>query len=526
MASSQGGDVRDRLALPFTAVAVTLAVLAPLAAPGYVLAYDMVFVPRQPLRPDLIWPTVTLPRAVPLDALVSLSATVAPGWLVQRVVLAAILLLAAVGAGRLVPAARLLTRLIAAVGYAWTPYLAERLLIGQWGLLLAYAALPWLISACLGLRDGDRRALPALLGFGALSAVTPTGGLIALATVLVLLVGRRSGPDAGGAALVSVAAAGGVALLNAPWVIAGALSGADGRSDPAGVAAFAARGEDWTGPLGALAGTGGIWNARATLPSRGSPLAAIGTLLLLALAVYGWRRLRERRPELAPRLGILAAGGFLLALLAVVPGAADGLGWLVAHVPGTGVLRDGQKFLMPYALLLVLCAALGAERLGRRPILIGALLLPIVLMPDLAGGAFGRLRPVSYPADFDAVAERIAEEPGPVVSLPFAAYRTYPWNAGRTVLDPLPRYLDADVLVDDRLIVGDRVVRGEDRRAEAVREALASGRSLSGLGVRWVVVQRVAGGAGVPPGVLSGFRLVHAGADLQLYENVSTQSSY
>jgi hypothetical protein len=113
-----------------------------------------------------------------------------------------------------------------------------------------------------------------------------------------------------------------------------------------------------------------------------------------------------------------------------------------------------------------------------------------------------------------------------VVSLPFAAYRTYPWNAGRTVLDPLPRYVGAEVLVDDRLLVGDRVVRGEDRRAEAVRQRLAAHRPLTGLGVRWVVVQRVAGGGEVPPGVLTGFRVVHAGADLQLYENRSSQSSY
>ncbi|GAA3345135.1 hypothetical protein GCM10020358_51060 [Amorphoplanes nipponensis] len=512
--------MRDRLALPLTAVAVTLAVLAPLAAPGYVLVYDMVFVPRQPLRAELIWPSGTLPRAVPLDALVSLSATVAPGWLVQRVVLVAVVLLAALGAGRLVPTGRLLPRLIAAVGYAWTPYLAERLLIGQWGLLLAYGALPWLVSGALRLRAGDRRALLPVLGFGALAAVTPTGGLIALVTVVVLTAGRRTGRAA------AAAAAGGLALLNLPWVLAGLLSGADARSDPAGVAAFAARGTDWTGPLGALAGTGGIWNARATLPSRESPLAALGTLLVLALAGYGWRLLRERRPELAPRLAVLAAVGFLLAAVAVLPGGDDALRWLVAQVPGAGVLRDGHKFLMPYALLLALGAALGAERLGRRPVLVGALLLPVVLMPDLAGGAVGRLRPVSYPADFAVVAERIAAAPGPVVSLPFAAYRTYPWNAGRTVLDPLPRYVDADVLVDDRLIVGDRVVRGEDRRAEAVRQALAAGRPLAALGVRWVVVQRVAGSAQLPAGALTGLRLVHAGADLQLYENGSSQTSY
>jgi hypothetical protein len=512
--------VRERWALPVTAALVTAAVLAPLAAPGYVLSYDMVFVPHQPLRADLLVPLATLPRAVPQDALVSLASLVAPGWLVQRVALAAVLLLAALGAGRLVPSDRLAPRLIAAVGYAWTPYLAERLLLGQWGLLLAYGALPWIVAAALRVRQGERRGLLALFCAAAPAAVTPTGGLIALATVLVLLVPGRS-------VARTLAAVGGTALLNAPWLIATALTEADGRSDPAGVAAFAARGSDWSGPFGALLGTGGIWNAQTTLPSRASPLAPIGTLLLLALAVVGWRSLRERWPAgAATRLLVLAGGGFLLAALGVLPGGRRLLEWLVATVPGAGVLRDGHKFLIPYALLLCLGVALGAERIGRRSVLAGALLLPVVILPDLAYGAAGRLRPVSYPADFAIVAARIGQAPGEVVSLPFAGYHTYPWNRSRTVIDPLPRYVDAEVLMDDRLIVGDRVIDGENRRAAEVRRTLAAGLPLAGLGVRWVVVQRVEGAAPVPPTALAGLRLVHAGSDLQLYENGSSQRSY
>ncbi len=512
--------MRERLALPVTATIVTVAVLAPLAAPGYVLSYDMVFVPRQPLRAELIAPSATLPRAVPLDALVSLASQLAPGWLLQRIVLAAVLLLAAIGAGRLVPTGATVPRLIAGVGYAWTPYLAERLLLGQWGLLLAYAALPWLVGAALRLHRDGRRALLVFLPAAALAAVTPTGGLIALAAAVVL-VPRRADPWPG------VVAVAGVVVLNAPWLVAAALTAADGRSDPGGVAAFAARGTDWSGPIGALAGTGGIWNAQTTLPSRTSPLAPVGTLLLIALAVHGWPLIRARWPAgCARRLLVLAAGGFLVAALAVLPGLGTGLEWLVANVPGAGVLRDGHKFLMPYALVLCVGAALGAERIGRRAVLAGALLLPVVLLPDLALGGAGRLRPVEYPADWEVVAARIARAPGDVVSLPFAGYHTYAWNAGRTVIDPLPRYVDADVLTDDRLVVGDRVLRGENPRAAEVRGVLDAGLPLTGLGVRWVVVQRVEGGAAVPPTALAGLRLVHPGTDLQLYENVSSPKSY
>ncbi|PWU62051.1 hypothetical protein DLE60_02415, partial [Micromonospora globispora] len=358
----------------------------------------------------------------------------------------------------------------------------------------------------------------------AVAAVTPTGGLIALAATAVLLVRR-------GAVRVTAAAVGGVLLLNAPWLVAGVLTGADARTDPDGVAAFSARAENWSGAFGALAGTGGIWNAQTTPVSRSSPLAPIGTVLLLALAVLGYRLLRRRWPGgFADRLAGLAAASFVTAALGVLPGVAAGLEWLVATVPGAGVLRDGQKFLVPYALLVALGFALGAERLaeavtarlgrsGAAAVLAGALLLPVALLPDLAFGVAGRLRPVEYPADWDAVAARLDGRPGEVLSLPFGAYRAYPWNGARTVLDPLPRYVDADVLVDDTLWVGDTEVAGENRRVAEVRQVLAGGAPAAVTGVRWVVVQRLAGGPLVDPAMLAGLREVYAGDDLTLYEN-------
>ena len=121
---------RETLPLYLVAVVVTALILAPLVAPGYALRYDMVFVPRQPLSWDLVAPAQSLPRAVPMDALVSLVTQLVPGWVVQRVALAGAVLFAAVGAGRLVPTQRRAVQLVAAVAYAWTPYLAERLLIG------------------------------------------------------------------------------------------------------------------------------------------------------------------------------------------------------------------------------------------------------------------------------------------------------------------------------------------------------------------------------------------------------------
>lgn len=514
-------DRRERWVPRAVAALIALVVLAPLVRPGYVLAYDMMFVPRQPLRWDLIAPAAGLPRAVPQDAVVSLLSQVGPGWLWQRVALVAAVYGAALGAARLVPAERLLTRVVAAVAYAWTPFLAERLLLGQWGLLLGYAALPWLVAAAIGVRQGVPRSWARLVLAAAPAAITPTGGLIALAATAVLTAGRT-----GRQARTCALAVGAVLVLNGPWLVASVLTAAGGRSDPTGVAAFAARAENWSGAVGALAGTGGIWNSLTTPPSRAALAVPLVTVVSLIVAGYGFGRLRARWPAgAAARLGWLAAAGFGVALLGTVAPTARILAWAVGAVPGAGLLRDGQKFVLPYALMLALCVALGVQRLaGRlaepraRLVFAAMIALPVAVLPDLAFGAGGALRAVAYPPDWDQVAARIAASPGDVVSLPLSEYRAYAWNDWRTVIDPAPRYLPADVLVDDTLRVGELTVEGEDPRVARVRELLADGRPVAAAGTAWVLVQR---DSGPPPTAasLAGLDLVYSGQFLRLYAN-------
>jgi hypothetical protein len=194
------------------------------------------------------------------------------------------------------------------------------------------------------------------------------------------------------------------------------------------VAAFAARSENWAGVVGAVLGTGGAWNRVTTPDSRAWTVTPAVTLLLVATAAIGWPAVRRRLPSgIAVRLTWLAGGSVVLALGgAIAPGAAV-LRLLVGHVPGGGLLRDGQKFLIPYALLLVLAVACGVEwlagRLGTEAggvVRVAAVLLPVLAVPDLAWGGSGVLRPVAYPADWAVVDRIISAAPGQVLALPFA----------------------------------------------------------------------------------------------------------
>jgi hypothetical protein len=522
--------VRPNAALVTASAAITLLVLAPVFRPGFVLVYDMVFTPEQPLLPESLGLGSALPRAVPVDGVVAVLTSVVPGELLQKAALAGAIFAAALGAGRLVPTTSTATRVVAATAYAWNAYVAERLFLGHWSLLVAYACLPWVVAAGLRLRRGEPGAWAALVLACAPAALVPTGGLLA-AGAAVAAAGVRRMP-----ATLALAAA-----LNAPWWLPSLLHGG-GTSDPAAVAAFAARAEGPGGVVASALGLGGIWNGDVVPASRAGVLVPLVAALLLVGTAFGARRLAAAwgaAPVLA--LGGLAAAGVVIAVAASVPGLGAAVRWLVAEVPGAGLLRDGQKWIAWWALFATLACALAvdaaATALGRRlrepaaaaAVFAGAVLLPILLLPDLAWGGLGRLTPVQYPRDWYAVRALLVADrgPGDVLVLPFQSFRRFGWNAGRTQLDPAPRFLPRSAVVDDTLVVGDRPLRGEDPRAARIRATIGRGGgavggdggapgALARDGIGWVLVEHGTPGD-VDPALLADLTVVHSGPWLTLY---------
>ncbi|HET8660581.1 MAG TPA: hypothetical protein VFM55_16450 [Micromonosporaceae bacterium] len=512
-------------ALPAAGAGLALLAVGPLLAPGYVLAYDMVFTPQQPLSPAGIGLGPALPRAVPVDAVVSLATLLVDGAVLQKLVLVGIFVGAFLGAAAVCPVDRRLARAAAGVLYAWNPYVAERLFMGHWSLLAGYACLPWVLAGALRVRRGAPGGWPRLLVPMAVAAITPTGGLLALLVALAPVA------SAGARRLALLAAAG--AALNAPWWVPGALHPGAGGTDPAGVAAFAARAENWSGVAGAVLTFGGFWNREVMPASRATVLATLLGALVLAGAAAGVAGLaRAWGGRLAAAMAVLAALSLILSLAAALPGGAGLLRWAVAELTGAGLLRDAQKWLAPWVLACALAFGSGVARIAgglrRRGVDRGvvaafgllAVVLPVAVVPDLALGGAGRLRPVAYPADWAAVRHILATGPehGAVAVLPFTPYRDFPWNGGRIVLDPAPRYLPGEVVLGDRLWVADQPLAGEDPRAATVAAELDRGAAadLGAVGVGWVAVQHGVGGP-LPEGLLGGLVPVHNGTHLSLY---------
>jgi hypothetical protein len=502
---------------------LSIAVCAPLlGSRGYVLSYDMVWVPDLALDRDSWGLGTALPRAVPSDAVVALVDEMLPGDIVQKLILVGSLGLAGMGAAR-ASLDRGAAAAVAAAGiYVWNPFVAERLVLGHWPLLAGYAALPWIVVAGRRLRADDRSAWPALTVGLAASALSAVGGVLGLLVALATQAGsdaatrwRRLG------LLVAVSAA-----VNAPWWVAGVAYPGGATTDPDAVERFAVEPEGMLGRLGALLSLGGVWNAEVVPDSRDTPIAVLSLVTIGAVVIVGWRRwLATERAEAAAfiGLGMLAVGVGLAGWV-----APDAVAWTVSHVPGLGLLRDGTRFLpllaVGQSIAFGWAVGLAATRL-RRPVAtflaVLAAVWPLALLPDLAWGAGGTLDPVAYPDDW-VESRRVVDEldiDGDLLVLPFAAYRAPDWNDGHPVLDPAGRYF-ADTVVDDDLVVTGELLEGEDPRAAAVDAVLADmpgpeelASELGRLGIGAVVYDSSAGPPGMP---LDGLDEVWASGELTI----------
>ena len=387
--------------------------------------------------------------------------------------------------------------------------MAERLLIGQWALLLGYAGLPWVLrEVCTGpvrIRPGRLVLfmLPAAIGgFAALIVTGLAAGSASLARGSRAERCRRL-------AVVSIA----LALLSLPWLIPSLLVPV--HADPMGADLFAARADTPFGRLGSLVMLSGIWNSQ-TVPRGYGGAGSFFWLLVVACALACYVMLAGRQRGWTG-LGLAGLLGLGIAAIGVTSTTRAMLHGLIAVWPGFAVLRDGQQFVAALALMEAVGLGAGIARLlgraqpppirrttpRRRP-------SPSRTCRGRARGAgdagagraasrpglglAGRLRPVQYPADWLAARQIIdsSAQRGSVLLLPWAAYRRYPWDHGEAVYDPWNKLLSREVVSNDGLEVGTKTLAQESAASIRLNRVVsASGPLTEGLraaGVRYIVV--------------------------------------
>ena len=272
------------------------------------------------------------------------------------------------------------------------------------------------------------------------------------------------------------------------------MSGSLSSSQAEGVTAFAARAEPGLGTLGSLASLGGIWNGEAVPGSRTTLFAVVAAVVLLGMVAAGLPVV-VRTPTAVPLLILAAVAIVVPTLMATGPGLAF-VESTVRALPGLGVVRDAQKWVALAVPGYTLAAAAAVVTLRRwLPGFVTATVCSLALvatLPDLAWGVGGKVVAVRYPPGWAAAAAVINADPRPVAVLPADSMRHFPWAGDAPVLDPLPRWVRADVLTTGDLTISGRLVPGEGGRARDIERLLAAGAdhdALARAGVGWVVVE-------------------------------------
>jgi len=509
---------------PAYALVLALLVTAPLLAPGYLLLRDAVATPRSYLSDSALGLSEAAPRALPQDFVVALATGLVDGGLVVKMLLVTGLFLAGWGAARLaatvVPDAGVAGQFVAVTIAIWNPYIAERLLQGHWSLVVGYGCLPWVAKTMLQLRTSGAAVCArvcALVFWIALAGLTPTGLMLAATVAVTCVFAPGSGRPRWWCVAIGLGAA---VLVALPWLTAATVAGSLSSTQSEGVSAFAARAEPGLGTLGTLATLGGIWNADAVPASRTTPLAVIAAVVLLGVVALGLPTL-VRRPVAVPLLILAAVAVAVPAAMATGPGMAA-VEATIRTLPGLGVVRDAQKWVALAVPAYSLAGAAAVVTLRRRiPAATTALICCAALvatLPDLAWGVGGKLAAVDYPQAWPAVSALINADPRPVAVLPIDSMRRFAWAGDAPVLDPLPRWVRADVLTTGDLTIEGRTVPGEGNRARDVQQLLQTGADrakLAAAGVGWVVVES-SGATGHSPPTLA-LPVAYHDEDLTLY---------
>ena len=359
--------------------------------------------------------------------------------------------------------------------------------------------------------------MPAVIGGFAAMAIT---ALVLVPAALFTRSARRA------AIALAVLAAGSL-----PWLIPSLQHAV--YVDPGGVAAFAARADTPFGSVGSLVMLGGGWNAQTVPKGYGGAWSALWlAVVIVALAGYllsvrgavpgGSGGVAPPGQHRWPGLGVAAVAGLLIACIGVTAPGRDLLRSVTGAWPGVAVLRDAQQFVAPLALAeaagfgVVVAWAMNSGAFGTRGtrerragldrpgVALGvlALLAPVLLLPGLAWGAAGRLRPAWYPAGWLAAARMIDASParGAVLLLPWETYRRPAWNHGEAMFDPWSKLLSRPVIWNDGTRVGDVGLAPDDPRARRLDGAIRGGgpltTALGAAGVRFVVDDADGPGAG------------------------------
>jgi len=459
---------------------LSVAILGPLLSPGYVLTLDMAFGPGMDFTPRLYgldewWPSI----CAPLWLLLQLATDLVPAWLVEKAILFLILFLAGLGAHRLLPGngpGKYFSGLL----YMINPFVYVRFLAGQWGLLAAYALIPFAVKAFIDLmqRGGKKDAIKVAV-FSTMVGIMTIQALFLLFLVYLILFfaklikGRRQwGKSAQLGKIAGISAAVFLAL-NLYWLVpfftgGGLAINQIGRQD---LLFFSPKPTSELGIMFDIASMYGFWRGGHIYAQDLWPLWWLPFIFILFLAVYGFVcHYRGATSWVVLSFGVVGVMGFLLAVGAASELTSPPFDWLWQHLPFFRGFRDSQKFVALLCLVYAYLGGLGVNelvngmrrrgkmvpRLGMTALIAVALITPAAYCFTMFG-FHGQIGVTDYPREWYEVNEYLNQDKDDfnVLFLPWHQFMDYSWlpNRDKRLGEPAPQFFDKPIITGDNIEV-------------------------------------------------------------------------
>ncbi len=479
---------RSSFLLPLIYLGLALLVLGPLVRPGYIFMLDMAWTPRLP------WPTEVSASFLLRVLLASLSVVI-PGWVLQKILLLAILTLAGWGIHRLVAktqAAELnpWAAYFAGVFYVVNPFTYVRFIDGHWNVLWAYSLLPFFVVALHQFYQRlDKSTMLSVVGWViAISIVSLHTiymvALLGLVSGVIFLWQHRHQSEKikkflGLSLLGSVL----VLVLNSYWLVP-YIQGRSAQSqlaasfDERHLLTFRTHGGDWGGVPFNLLTLHGYWGdreGRYLVPREVNPLWLPIWIFLSCLVLLGFRSAWNRSKLLATMLAGSALIAWILAMGVAEPTVAPLNRWLLHQLPFFSGYREPQKFMALIALAAAYSAGFGVDQVLsmltktsswlRTGAISLILLSPFLYTPTMAWGFAGQLYSRNYPDEWYVLNRQFGQETTrpKVWFLPWHHYLSFSF-AGRAVANPARNFFtQADLIQSENPEIGLIGLEGNDQ---------------------------------------------------------------
>jgi len=446
-------------------------VLGPLLLPGYVFLLDWIAGPE----PHLTYQSLAAMMNVPVDAVRYALVSIVPGWLVQKMILCALIFgLFSIPLRFPVPGVDRLTTFAGSVLFAVNPFVYERLLAGHWRVLAGYICL-WIVLhfmvRLLDAQDFHKRDVYRLFLVLFVTGVFSVHSLV-MAFILCVLFGlfflikmlcaARTG------SMRQIVSIGRVFLVSGfffvlascywlvPYFVQGDayLAGFDGDH----AQAFVTAGGERVGPLlnvlimHGFWGEARPWGEQFIIP-RTQMFFAGGFLIMLGAVMTGvwYSMMRVRHLRFGSWFMLVCGLCGLIFSVGVSPTLFQGLNWwLFDTVPLWDGFRDSQKWSGVLIMMYVFFVQRGITGLPflalRRTAVVVIMIAVFVMTPQMLWGLGGQVQVSDYPDGFYGARAYLAQQEACVaVFLPWHQYYPQSYAGGLLTVNPASRFFPCEI---------------------------------------------------------------------------------